>query len=83
MNLKEKKVAQIKVEDLMKDAQENGHVKWLKRKAKEIQEEESNNMKAFFKLKKAYLAEFVPELLEKKKSKKSKSMFDRIAAMEE
>lgn len=79
-----KKIAQIKADDLMAHAKENKHVKWLKKKAVEIQKEEENPMRAFAKLRKAYLAEFVPELLEKKKtSKKGKSLFDRIAEMEE
>lgn len=79
-----KKVAQIKAEDVMADAKANKRVKWLKAKAAEIQKKEENPMKAFFMLRKAYLAEFYPELLEKKKpAKKSKSLFERIAEMED
>jgi len=79
-----KKLMSIKAEDLMEHAREHGNVKWLKAKAAEISGEESNNMKAFAKLRKAYLAEFIPEMLEKKKSsKKSKSIFDKIAEMED
>lgn len=78
------KVAQIKLEDIMQHAKENGNVAWLKKKAALIQESEKNPMKAFFQLRKAYLGEFEPKLLEKKKTaKKSKSMFDKIAEMEE
>lgn len=74
------KLAQIKGEHLMKDAEANGHKEWLKAKAAEVREEEDNNMKAFAKLRKAYLAEFHPQLLEKKKKTvKSKSIFDKIA----
>lgn len=80
-----KKVAQIKAEDVMNDAKANGHVKWLKKKAKEIGAIEQSSMKSFFQLRKAYLQEFYPELLEKKKkvNKKAKSLFDKIAEMEE
>lgn len=79
-----KKVAQIKGEDVMADAQANGHVKWLKKKAAEIAEKEENQMKAFFQLRKAYLTEFYPELLAKKKvAKKGKSLFERIADLED
>ena len=79
-----KKVAQIKAEDVMKDAKANGRVKWLKTTAAAIAAKEDNNMKAFFQLRKAYLTEFYPELLEKKKTpKKGKSLFERIAEMEE
>ena len=78
------KVAQIKAEDIMAHAKANGNVKWLKKKAAEIAKVEQNSMKAFFQLRKAYLQEFLPELLEKKKApKKSKSLFERIAEMEE
>ena len=78
------KVAQIKLEHIMEHAKKNGNVKWLKAKAAEIQEKESNPMKAFFQLRKAYLAEFLPNLLQKKKSgKKAKSMFDKIAELED
>ncbi len=74
------KLAQIKGEHLMKDAEANGHKEWLKAKAAEIRAEEESNMKAFAKLRKAYLAEFYPEMLEKKKkAAKSKSIFDKIA----
>lgn len=79
-----KKVAQIKAEDVIADAKANGHVKWLKKTAAEIAEKEDNNMKAFFQLRKAYLTEFYPELLEKKKpAKKTKSLFERIADLED
>ena len=79
-----KKLAQVKAEHIMAHAQENGNVKWLKRKAAEIEKEEPNNMKAFAKLRKAYLGEFMPAMLEKKKSpKKGKSLFQRIAEMED
>lgn len=79
-----KKLAQIKAEHIMEHAKENGNVKWLKKTAAEIANEEPNNMKAFAKLRKAYLAEFAPSLLEKKKSpKKGKSLFQRIAEMED
>lgn len=79
-----KKVAQIKADDLMAHAKENGNVKWLKNKAAEIAGQGLSNMKAYAALRKAYLQEFVPELLEKKKSgKKAKTLFDRIAEMEE
>lgn len=78
------KVAQIKAADLIAHAQENGNVKWLKKKAAQIQKEEKNNMKAFAQLRKAYLQEFIPELLEKKKTtKKGKSLFDKIAELED
>lgn len=78
------KVAKIKAEDLIAHAKENGHVKWLKKKASEIEKEESNPMKAFFQLRKAYLQEFLPEMLEKKKTaKKGKSLFAKIAELEE
>lgn len=74
------KLAQIKGEHLMKDAEANGHKEWLKAKAAEVRKEEDNNMKAFAKLRKAYLTEFYPQFLEKKKkSAKSKSIFDKIA----
>jgi len=77
------KVAKIKLEHIMQHAQENGNVKWLKKHADEIQKTEPNSMKAFFKLRKEYLAEFCPELLAKKKTpKKGKSMFQKIAEME-
>lgn len=79
-----KKVAQIKAEDVMKDAKANGRVKWLKTTAAAIAAKEDNNMKAFFQLRKAYLTEFYPELLEKKKTpKKGKSLFEKIAEMDE
>lgn len=79
-----KKLAQVKAEHILTHAKENGNVRWLKKKAAEIEKEEPNNMKAFAKLRKAYLAQFVPELLEKKKtSKKGKSLFQRIAEMED
>ena len=79
-----KKVAQIKAEDVMKDAVENKHVKWLKAKAAEIAKKEEKPMKAFFQLRKAYLAEYYPAMLERKKkpAKKGKSLFERIAEME-
>ena len=77
-----KKVAQIKGEDVMADAKSTGRVDWLKRKAAEIEKKEENPMKAFFQLRKAYLSEFYPELLEKKKTpKKGKSLFEKIAEM--
>jgi len=77
------KVATIKLENIIEHAQENGNVKWLKAKAAAIQKTEENPMKAFFQLRKAYLAEFCPELLAKKKTaKKGKSMFDKIAELE-
>jgi hypothetical protein len=79
-----KKVAQIKAEDVMNDARANKRVKWLKNKAEEIGKAEQSSMKAFFQLRKAYLAEFYPELLERKKApKKTKSLFEKIAEMEE
>ena len=78
------KVAQIKAEDLMKHAKENGNVKWLKAKAAEIASQNLSNMKAYAALRKAYLQEFVPELLEKKKAaKKGKTLFEKIAEMED
>lgn len=78
-----KKVAQIKGEDVMADAMATGRVGWLKSKAAEIGAKEKNQMKAFFQLRKAYLTEFYPELLAKKKApKKTKSLFERIAEME-
>ena len=78
------KMAQIKLEHIMQHAKKNGNVKWLKRRASAIQEKETNPMKAFFQLRKAYLSEFAPEVMAKKKpSKKGKSMFDKIAEMEE
>ena len=78
------KVAQIKAEDLMAHARENGNVKWLKAKAAEIASQNLSNMKAYAALRKAYLQEFVPELLAKKKAaKKGKTLFDRIAEMED
>lgn len=72
-----KKVAQIKAEDVMADAKANGRVKWLKAKAAEVSSIEQSSMKAFFQLRKAYLQEFYPELLEKKKTpKKGKSLWE-------
>ncbi len=77
-----KKVAQIKGEDVMADAQANGRVEWLKAKAAEIGTKQESSMKAFFELRKAYLAEFYPAMLEKKKTpKKGKSLFQKIAEM--
>ena len=79
-----KKVAQIKAEDIINHAKENGNVVWLKKTAAKIQKNEPNNMKAFAQLRKAYLQEFIPELLEKKKTtKKGKSLFDKIAELED
>lgn len=79
-----KKIAQIKAEHIMEHAKENGHVKWLKKKANEIKASQPNTMKAFAALRKAYLTEFCPELVEKKKAKKKgKSLFDKIAEMED
>lgn len=79
-----KKVAQIKAEDVMADAKANERVKWLKAKAAEVASVEQSSMKAFFQLRKAYLQEFYPQLLEKKKTpKKGKSLFEKIAEMEE
>lgn len=78
------KVAQIKSDDLIAHAKENGNVKWLKAKAEEIAKQNLSNMKAYAALRKAYLQEFVPELLQKKKTaKKGKTLFDRIAELED
>ncbi len=79
-----KKVAQIKADDVIADAKANGRTKWLKKKAAEIAGKEDNPMKGFFQLRKAYLAEYYPELLAKKKApKKGKSLFERIADLED
>ena len=79
-----KKVAQIKAEDVIADAKAYGRTKWLKACAAEVQKTQDNPMKAFFQLRKAYLSEFYPELLEKKKTpKKGKSLFDKIAELED
>ena len=79
-----KKVAQVKAEHILEHAKANGNVRWLKKTAKAIEAEEPNNMKAFAKLRKAYLGEFMPEMLEKKKSpKKGKNLFQRIAELED
>ena len=79
-----KKVAQINGEMIMEDATKNKRVKWLKAKAAEIAEKQQNQIKAFSMLRKAYLGEFYPELLAKKKApKKGKSFFEKIAEMED
>lgn len=79
MALTDKKMATIKADEVIADAVENGRVDWLKAKAAEIEAKETNNMKAFFALRKAYLAEFYPTMLEKKKApKKIKGLFDKI-----
>lgn len=74
-----KKVAQIKVEDIKADAKANGRFDWVKNKTKEITAKETNPMKVFFQLRKAYLSEFYPEMLQKKKSpKKSKPWYESL-----
>ena len=78
------KMMQIKSDDLIRHAKENGNVKWLKAKAAESASQNLSNMKAYAALRKAYLQEFVPELLEKKKAaKKGKTLFEKIAEMED
>ena len=79
-----KKVAQIAVEDIKADAKANGRFAWVKAKTAEITAKEENPMRAFFMLRKAYLAEFYPELLEKKKKvKKAKPWFEALLEEDE
>lgn len=78
------KMMQIKSDDLIRHAKENGNIKRLKEITQEVATKESNPMKQFAQIRKLYVAEFVPELLAKKKiKKKGASLYDRIMNLED
>lgn len=78
------KLMKIKSEDLINHAKENGNVKFLKEITAEVASKESNPMRQFAQIRKAYVAKYLPELLEKKKTKKKgASLIDRIMSIEE
>ena len=85
MAITDKKLAQVKIEDIMKHAKANGNVRWLKAKAEEVEKMDGSRMKKFATLRRAYLAEFLPAMLVRKKKpvKKADDMFKKIRNMEE
>jgi len=78
------KLMKIKSDDIINHAKENGNIKKLQEITKEVAAKETNPMRQFALIRKAYVNEFLPELLEKKKTKKKgASLIDRIMNLED
>lgn len=76
------KVAQIKLEHLMKWAEENDQVDWL---VEEVQKTKMKNGEevpiTYIEVRQHWVEQFAPEMRQKKKQKKQPTMRDKVLAM--
>jgi len=77
------KLIQWKLVDIMEWCQENHQVAWLKNEVQKTKQNDKGETVpvSFIDVRREWAKKFMPELIEKKKAKKSKSMLEKVMAM--